>query len=124
MQLKGEKYRTVRDYEDPLVQALIENYRIWAQTHQRVIESSLDAELQTLTLFDTVGVYLAISEELLMMTQLGIRVTNDGYTVVDENAKMVKCAIDWKDLPAFENFLVQRLTDTASLTLSEVRLHM
>jgi len=45
-----------------------------------------------------------------MMEKLGIRVTDDGYTVVDEGAKIIRCAMDWKDLPAFESFLVQRLT--------------
>jgi hypothetical protein len=58
-----------------------------------------------------VAVYLAFSEELLVMEKLGIRVTDDGYTVIDEDAKVVNCAMDWRDLPAFEDFLVKRLTE-------------
>ncbi len=44
------------------------------------------------------------------MKNLGIRVTDDGYTVVDEKAKRMNVAVDWKDLASFESFLVERLT--------------
>jgi hypothetical protein len=60
-------------------------------------------------LFDTVAVYLAISEELLNIDELGVRVTDDGFTVIDKAAKKVKCATSWKDMEAFEDFLVKRL---------------
>jgi len=43
------------------------------------------------------------------MERLGIRVTDDGYTRIDENAKVINCATEWKDLSAFEDFLVDRL---------------
>ena len=106
--LEGEKYRAVRDCEDPLVQAVIENYRIWTRHSQWARE--FDPETQSSVLFDTVAIYLAFSEELLVMERLGIRVTDDGYTVIDDDARTINCAMDWKDLPAFEDFLVQRLT--------------
>ena len=61
-------------------------------------------------MFDTVAVYLSFSEELLVMEELGVRVTDDGYTVIDEDAKTIRCATDWKDLAAFESLLVERLT--------------
>ena len=105
--LEGEKYRDVRDSDDPLVQALIENYRIWAK---RVRWTEVDAEKRSSTLFDTVAVYLAFSEDLLVMEQLGIRVTDDGHTVIDDEAKVINCAMAWRDLVAFEDLLVQRLT--------------
>ncbi len=44
------------------------------------------------------------------MEDLGIRVSDDGYTLIDEKAKRVHVATEWKDLAGFENFLVQRLT--------------
>jgi inosine-uridine nucleoside N-ribohydrolase len=102
VRLEGDKYRAVRDCEDPLIRALIENYRIWAKAP--------DADVQSSVLFDTVAVYLAFCEELLVMEKLGIRVTDDGTTVVDGSAKTINCATAWKDLSAFEYFLVQRLT--------------
>ncbi|MHC4539458.1 MAG: hypothetical protein ACYS74_06720 [Planctomycetota bacterium] len=44
------------------------------------------------------------------MEKLPIRVTDDGYTRIDEGAKVIDCATEWKDLDAFEDFLVDRLT--------------
>jgi inosine-uridine nucleoside N-ribohydrolase len=107
VKLEGEKYCTVRDCGDPLVQALIENYRIWVEDSEWA--KGLDPETHSSILFDTVAIYLAFSEELLVMEDLGIRVTDDGYTVIDDSAKVIHCATDWKDLLAFEDFLVQRL---------------
>jgi hypothetical protein len=108
VQLKGDKYRQVRDCPDPLIQALIENYRIWAKHVSW--DGPRDADAYSSTLFDTVAVYLAFTEELLVMEDLGVRVTDDGYTVIDESAKRIHCATDWKDLAAFEDLLVKRLT--------------
>jgi inosine-uridine nucleoside N-ribohydrolase len=105
--LKGDAYAQVRDCPDPLIRAVLENYRIWAP---RVTWAKVDPETRSSTLFDTVAVYLAFSEELLVMEQLGIEVTDEGYTVVDDQAKAIRCATAWKDLPAFERFLAQRLT--------------
>ena len=108
VRLEGARYRAVRDCGDPLVQAVVENYRIWARSCDRA--TGLDVDTQSSVLFDTVAVYLAFSEGFLAMEKLGIRVTDDGYTVVDGGAKMVNCAMDWKDLPAFEDLLVRRLS--------------
>jgi inosine-uridine nucleoside N-ribohydrolase len=105
--LQGEKFARVRDHPDPMIQALMENYRIWAK---RVAWAQVDPQKTSSTLFDTVAVYLASSERLLVMEELGLRVTDDGYTVVDSAAKAVRCAMAWADLPAFEDLLVQRLT--------------
>jgi inosine-uridine nucleoside N-ribohydrolase len=102
--LDGERYKRVRDCRTPLAQALMDNYRIWAAQH------GAGAEERSSTLFDTVAVYLAFSEELLNMERVGLRVTDDGYTRVDEAGKPVSCAISWRDQEAFEEFLVQRMT--------------
>jgi len=104
--LTGEKYRRVVECPDPLVRAVIENYRAWAD-HRGEPEI---AQRRSSILFDTVAVYLAFASDLLKMERLGIRVTDDGYTVIDEAARVVNCAMEWKDLPGFEDLLVQRLT--------------
>ena len=108
IKLAGEKYRAVRDCDDPLVQAVIENYRLWVENVTWA--QGLDPTTESSILFDTVAIYLAFSEELLVMEKLGIRVTDKGHTVIDDSAKHINCATDWKDLPAFEDFLVRRLT--------------
>jgi len=103
--LLGEKYKKVYECKEPLTQALIENYAIWCK-------ASKNPDLvktRSTTLFDTVAVYLAFSEELTVMEEIGIRVTDDGFTLIDPEAKKIRCAMEWKDLSAYEDFLVERL---------------
>ncbi len=99
--LKGDKYKAVCDSADPLTRAVIENYRIWLKGQ---------ADEQSTILFDTVAVYLAFADDLLVMEKLGIRVTDDGFTRIDEKARHMRVATEWKDLPAYEDLLVRRLT--------------
>ena len=121
VQLKGRKYQKVLKRNSPLTRALIENYRAWYKQgilnkHKDLSEAEVNKRVDnkvntsSTTLFDTVGIYLAISTELVQMEKLGIRVTDDGYTVIDNKAKTINCATEWKDLSAFEDFLVARLT--------------
>jgi inosine-uridine nucleoside N-ribohydrolase len=105
--LKGEKYRAVRECDDSIVKALMENYMVWLKSRENWQQQF---ETQSTILFDTVAVYLAFSEELLVMQKLGVRVTDDGYTLIDNGAKAVNCAVEWKNLSAFEDLLVKRLT--------------
>ncbi|MBT4683445.1 MAG: nucleoside hydrolase [Chloroflexi bacterium] len=110
IRLTGEKYYKVRDCESPLIQALIENYRIWKKSDELAdFYKDLDTEEESSILFDTVAVYLAFSDEWLKMEKLGLRVTADGFTKIDDTAKVINCAMEWKDQDAFEDFLVDRL---------------
>jgi inosine-uridine nucleoside N-ribohydrolase len=121
VQLKGRKYQKVLKRNSPLTRALIENYHAWQKQgvlnrHKDLSEAEVNKRVDnkvnssSTTLFDTVGIYLAISTELVKMEKLGIRITDDGYTVIDNKAKTINCATEWKDLSAFEDFLVARLT--------------
>jgi hypothetical protein len=90
-----------------LVAALVENYRAWAAADKRKI----DAEKVSTTLYDTVAVYLAFASDLCTMETLPIAVTPQGKTVIDQQAgKPMSVATAWKDLKAYEDFLVERLT--------------
>ncbi len=107
--LTGEKFRKVYQCPDPLVQALMANYRVWLAARNK--NGKLDAPPQrSSTLFDTVAVYLGFSEALLKMEELPIRVTDEGMTVIDPQGHLAHCATAWKDLGAFEDELVRRLT--------------
>ncbi len=100
VRLQGEKYKAVCDSDDPLTRAVIENYRIWLKGQ---------ADEQSSILFDTVAVYLAFADALLVMENLGMRVTDDGLTRIDDSARRMRVAMEWKDLGAFEDLLVRRL---------------
>ncbi|NKB71222.1 MAG: nucleoside hydrolase [Candidatus Latescibacteria bacterium] len=107
VQLEGDKHRRVVESNDPLAREVIANYQTWwtngggndPQRWQR--ESSI--------LFDTVAVYLAFAEDLLVMEDLPVRVTDDGYTRIEDGARTARCATGWQNLGAFEDLLVDRL---------------
>ena len=106
--LSGRKYRQVRDADNPVARALIENYRLWTASQTKPGEED-PAESRSSTLFDTVAIYLSFANSLVEIEELGIRVTDDGYTLIDSTAKKILVATGWKDLSSFEDFLVDRL---------------
>ena len=108
--LDGDDYKKILDCNSPITKAVIENYRVWAKSGNI---NEAQAGTRSTTLFDTVAVYLAMSHDLLETETIGIRVTDDGRTVIDNKAKKINCAMKWKDLSAFESFLVERLTSPA-----------
>ena len=120
VQLKDSKYQKVLKNNSPLTNALMENYRAWYRQglineNKDLSEAQIDKRVDqkcdssSSTLFDTVGIYLAMSTELVKMEKLPIIVTDDGYTKIDENGKEIDCATEWNDLGAFEDLLVDRL---------------
>lgn len=108
VQLKGAKYKKIAESQDRLTRALIENYRLWRKAADA---KAPDQAKESSTLFDTVAVYLAISHDLVNIERVPLKVTDKGFTVIDRQAgKPIDCAVSWKDLGAFEDFLVERLT--------------
>lgn len=105
--LNGELYRKVSESKDRLASTVIENYRLWSKSNK---QGNDVAATRSSVLFDTVAVYLAVSTDLCKMETLGIRVTDDGFTRIDPAAKKVSVATEWKNLEAYKEFLVNRLT--------------
>lgn len=109
VKLDGEQYRRVYESKDPWLQALMANYRAWLPGAP-YIDPSTDPSKVSTTLFDTVAVYLAQESSLVEMQELPLRVSDDGYTVVDQDAgRPVNCAVRWRDLDAFKRHLVRVL---------------
>ncbi len=108
--IRGERYAALRRSKDPLARALLETYRIWLG------KNAADADRESTTLFDTVAVYLALAKEkdFCIMENLTIRVTDDGFTRIDPAGKAMLCAMEWKDLGGFEDFLVGRISGGAA----------
>jgi len=103
--LRGERYKNVRDSDDPLMRALMENYRIWQGLEKGKIPGGSSI------LFDTVAVYLAATDgELCRMETLPLRVADKGRTVIDqENGHQVTAAVEWRDLDKFKDWMAHRL---------------
>jgi inosine-uridine nucleoside N-ribohydrolase len=118
--LDGDKYQRVLKKDSPVARNLIENYRVWYKGGLKNRKDLDEAGLNRLvdekvnssssTLFDTVAVYLAVSRQWVEMERLPIRITDEGFTRVENGAKMVNCAVKWKDLDGYESWLVERLT--------------
>jgi len=106
IRLSGRKYQLVLESADLLARAVIENFRAFRAGKPIEGESS--------TLFDCVAVYLAFSRALVEMKSIGVRVTDDGSTVPDDAAPRVDCALAWKDMEAFKDMIVTRLTGVQS----------
>lgn len=108
--LRGEQYQRICNAKDPLIQSLIENYRIWAHL---VDWMEVDFyEHRSSTLFDTVAVYLAYSQDFVNIEPMHWRITDEGMTLRDEDGYFVNAALSWHDLDAFHDHLVQRLLGT------------
>jgi len=99
--LDGARYKAVYECRTPAAAALIENYRLWS--------NGKPVDQRSSVLFDCVAVYLAFATDLVEIEELGIRVTDQGHTVIDPQAKKVKVATRWKDLDAFKDLLVKRI---------------
>ena len=117
--LKGKRYQKVFQRDSKLTKALLANYRAWYRARQpdnlseEEVEKRVDSKLSSssTTLFDTVAIYLAISKKWVKMEKLPITVTDDGFTRVDEQDGVpVRCAMEWKDMDAFKDWMVNRLT--------------
>lgn len=106
--LTGDKYRRVRDSKDRIATDIIANYRLWVPGDARLPANMADE--RSSTLYDAVAIYLAVHQDLCVMEKLGIRVTDDGMTVIDPQAKQINAATSWKDLGSFEDWMVERLT--------------
>lgn len=104
--LEGAQYHRVLECAHVIPATIIQNYRLWSRANDK---QNQDAEHRSSVLFDTVAVYLAVTPELCKMERLGVRVTDDGFTVIDEHAKSMSVATEWKDLDGYRNFLVNRL---------------
>jgi len=107
VKLAGEKYEQVRDATNQVTADLVINYRLWVADNSTLPTDMADR--RSSTLYDTVAVYLAIHQDLCVMEKLNLRVTDDGFTVMDPQARSVNVAAQWKDLGAYEDFLVNRL---------------
>jgi inosine-uridine nucleoside N-ribohydrolase len=103
VKLSGARFQSLHLSHDPLVQALMENYRIWAKK---------DALTESSILFDTVAIYLAYpgAKPLLHLEPLSITVNNDGITAIDPKGVPMAVATAWQNLDGYEDWVVRLLT--------------
>ncbi len=103
--IEGDRYQRMLRASDPVAATIVENYRIWSKAGR----SEARAEHRSSVLYDTVAVYLAFARQFCKMERLGLRVTDDGFTVSDNQAKQMEVATQWNNLDGFRDLLVNRL---------------
>lgn len=107
LQLTGEKYRRVADAQNPRARAVIDNYDQWVNRKHYAEDSSS-------ILFDTLAVYLCFDESFCEMETVNLSIDDEGYTRPDENGRPVRCAVRWKDQPAFEELLINSIVEESA----------
>jgi len=116
IQLHGDHFKQVMANTDPLISAVRENHFGWFDAIDWPITKMVDPTIESSVLFDTVAVYLALEEplniDLVQMETLPLVLTDDAKTIEREsaNAKQIRSAMDWKDKPAYLDWLVGRYT--------------
>ena len=106
VKLEGERYRRLCDSKNPVAATVIENYRLWSRANNN---QDTAAESHSSVLFDTVAVYLAFARDFCRMESLGVLISDDGFTRIDEKGNRVNAATAWKNLDGFCDLLVSRL---------------
>ena len=111
VQLQGARYARVRDSKDPLVGALLENYRLWCPQPGVVRQGSRVRRSPELDPLRHRGrLPRDVAQDLVRSEELGVRVTDEGMTVPDAQARKLRWATQWKSLDGFEELLATRLT--------------
>ncbi len=105
VRLSGQRFQSLVASRDPVVQALLDNYRLWSK------KKSLEELKVSSVLFDTVAIYLADPgpRPLMQLETLPIRVTDDGMTRIDPAGAKLVVASAWKDLDGYCDLLVKTL---------------
>ena len=108
VKLEGELYQRLARHDSPMVQALLENYRVWEPSFRW---GSHDTEIESSTLYDALAVALAYDLTLCRIDELMLEVTDDGYTRRSPSGNPVRAALGWPEggREAFGRFLVERL---------------
>jgi formylglycine-generating enzyme required for sulfatase activity/inosine-uridine nucleoside N-ribohydrolase len=104
IKLAGPRFQSLVESQDPLVRALLENYRTWAR-NDKVAASTV--------LFDTVAVYLALPgpKPLVKIEELPISVTEKGMMVIDPAGRKVQVATEWTSLEGYCDLLTKTLRE-------------
>ena len=110
--LDGENYQRVlraREAGDVYAKCVLDNFDAWM-----VANNCTYYKTQSTCLYDTAVIYRALSDELFECEDLPLWMDDGAYTKIDpERGKMINCAVRWRDVGAFYDFLTARLLGEA-----------
>jgi len=106
VRLTEDEYSEISSHDEPSVKLLIESFDAWKDYNKNSDEFPGVSSI----LYDTVAVHLASSREFLKMESLKIRVNDEGYTVIDNDAGMsIDCALEWTNLKAYRRLMLNAI---------------
>lgn len=100
---KRFSYVSSHSDSDPLIRAVMENSEIWYKNMGFEFTGSSSC------LFDTAGIYAAITHKNLNFETLPVLLRDDNVTVVDPAGKMMSVARTWDDKEAFYDYMIRRI---------------
>ncbi len=104
--LRGRRFAKVAASDHPLARVVMENYEHWKYRGQHPKDASS-------ILYDTAAVYLASAEDYCVIKTLKLAINEQGHTVRTPDGKEVRCHLAWKNRDAFDDYVVQTLTESA-----------
>jgi inosine-uridine nucleoside N-ribohydrolase len=102
--LEGTRYDHCQQSIDPVMQAVIENYRMWSRPCKPDRSG-----YQSSVLFDTVAIHLAYTTRHLQMQKMRLIVDDQGFTREAATGQPVHVAIAWSNLDGYLDELTERL---------------
>ncbi|MBE6709070.1 MAG: hypothetical protein E7578_07515 [Ruminococcaceae bacterium] len=103
--LTPERFSYVKSHAetDPLIAALMENSDIWYKN------MGFEFTGGSSCLFDTTGIYAAITHDNLNFEDLPVLLRDDNVTVIDPAGKMMSVARTWDDKERFYDYMIKRV---------------
>ncbi|HRZ47444.1 MAG TPA: nucleoside hydrolase [Candidatus Paceibacterota bacterium] len=103
--LRGRRFAQVAASDHPLARVVMDNYEHWKYRGQHPKDASS-------ILYDTAAVYLASAEDYCVIKTLKLAVNEQGHTVRTPDGKEVRCHLAWINRDAFDDYVVQTLTES------------
>ncbi len=105
LRFKGEQYQRILSHNDPLIKAVIENYKNW-WLNCDWNEQAQDVDYETSVLFDVAPIMYLVCPDCFVIEQLQLSIDDEGNTIIDkENGTLMDVAIGWKDEAMFYQLL-------------------
>jgi inosine-uridine nucleoside N-ribohydrolase len=105
--LKHQDFLQIQNCPYQIPQAIMENYEVWAFKSGQL--KKITELHESSVLFDTVAIYLAISQDFVKIEKISLKISSSGQMEISESGKICHCAIEWQNIPGFYHWLVQRL---------------
>lgn len=114
--IRGERYQRLKRSSDPLAKAVIDNYILWRKFRLSLFPGDPPYTPKTASslIADAAAVALCVNPGLAEIKPVPLSVSDLGETLVDETHGVpVPCALQWRDVEKFYDFVEHRLSGRA-----------